>query len=141
MKRSGHRFPLTLELVGRVCRLSVALVQFSFERWSPLLDVAIRTPRLCSRCPDGPESFEQDPPPRFQCCDDELEDFLAVFDSNPPSNTSSIRLQMAGFNDYGPGERLTHFLSSPFQKLSKLNIGGFLSNPSSIISRPPSSLH
>ena len=67
------------------------------------------------------------------CYYDELEDFLGVFDSNPASNAFSIWLQIARFGNRKPGEHFARFLSSPFQKLSKLNIGGFLPSPSSAI--------
>ena len=69
----------------------------------------------------------------FSGDDDELEDFLWIFDSNPPSNASSIRLQIASYDDYEPEERFARFLSSPFPKLSKLNLGSFLPSPSSPI--------
>ena len=69
----------------------------------------------------------------FSGYEEELEDFLGVFNSHPASDAFSIRLQATGFDDHGPGEHFACFLSSPFQKLSKLNLGGFLPSPSSAI--------
>ena len=69
----------------------------------------------------------------FSGGDDELEGFLTIFDSNSPSNASSVRLQVAPCNDCRPGERFARLLSSPFPKLSKLNIGGLLPGPSSSV--------
>jgi len=60
----------------------------------------------------------------------QLDCILSAFDLSHPSNVSSIRLQIDMY-DEEPQERLTRFLSSPFPKLSKLNIGNFLPNFSS----------
>jgi len=63
----------------------------------------------------------------------QLAHFLGVFDSSPPSNVSSVRLQIASYDDREPRENFARFLSSSFPKLSKLNIANFLPSPSSPI--------
>jgi hypothetical protein len=60
-----------------------------------------------------------------------MEHFLVALDPTSISITSSIRLNSV--LDDKPEERLTRFLSSPFPKLSKLDICGFLPDPSSSI--------
>ena len=69
----------------------------------------------------------------FSGTSDQLAHFLGVFDSSPPSNVLSIRLQIVHYNDLEPRERFARFLSSSFPKLSELNIGNFLPSPSSPI--------
>jgi hypothetical protein len=69
----------------------------------------------------------------FRGTSEELGHFLGAFDSSPPSNASSIRLQIPPHDDREPREHLTRFLSSPFPKLSHLNLRNFLPNPSSSI--------
>jgi hypothetical protein len=67
---------------------------------------------------------------------DQLAHFLGAFDSSPPSNASSVRLQIQipPWDDSEPvrGD-FTRFLSSSFPKLSILNVGGLLPKPSSAI--------
>jgi len=63
----------------------------------------------------------------------QLAHFLGIFDSSPPSNASSIRLQLFPYDGLGPREHFARLLSSPFPKLSKLNVGNFLPDPSSSI--------
>ena len=64
---------------------------------------------------------------------DQLTHFLGVFDSNPPLNVSFIRLQVKPYDEREPQGRFAHLLSLPLPKLSTLNIGNFLPNPSSPI--------
>lgn len=54
---------------------------------------------------------------------------------DPPSNASSIRLHITPYQGYGKRSQghLTRFLSSPFQKLSKLDLKNFLPDFSSPI--------
>ena len=87
------------------------------ERWA-LMDPAIprRTHRL-----------------DFSGTSDQLAHFLGIFDSGPPSGASSIRLQITEYDDREPREKFARLLSSPFSKLSKLNVGNFLPDPSSPI--------
>lgn len=92
------------------------------------------------RLPDSARDTLIDPtiPRRVQQLDfsgtsDQLAHFLGVFDSSPPSNVSSIRLQIDRYDDREPRERFSHLLSSPFPKLSEINIGNFLPSPSSPI--------
>ena len=63
----------------------------------------------------------------------QLARFLGAFDSNPPSNVSSIRLHISPYNAHEPRGRLVRFLSSSFHKLSHLDLGNFLPDPSSPI--------
>jgi len=56
---------------------------------------------------------------------------LGTFDSSPPSNVSSLRFQITPHNVHEPREPLDRFFSSPFPKLSKLDLENFLPNPSS----------
>ena len=69
----------------------------------------------------------------FSGTSDQLTYFLGVFDSNPPSNVSSIRLQVNPYDKREPQGRLARLLSLSLPKLSTLNIGNFLPNPSSPI--------
>ena len=92
------------------------------------------------RLPDSARDILMDPaiPERthrldFSGTSDQLVHFLGIFDSNPPSNASSIRLQISRYDDREPREKNSRLLSSPFPKLSKLNIGNFLPSPSSLI--------
>ena len=63
----------------------------------------------------------------FSGIQEELVDLLGAFGSNPLPNASSIRLQITPAHGYDePPERLTHFLSSPFPELSKLDIRNFI---------------
>ena len=64
MERSGHWLSSALGSVGARCRQSLAPVQLSFERWTPLPDVATSTPSLRARYPDGPRYSEADSPTR-----------------------------------------------------------------------------
>jgi len=65
----------------------------------------------------------------------QLAHFLSVFDSSPPSNASSIRFQISiPYDLYQPQRDLARFLSSPFPKLSQLNLGNFQLSPSHPIS-------
>ena len=63
----------------------------------------------------------------------QLARFSDAFDSNPPSNVSSIRLQISPHDGPEPREDLARFLSSPFPKLSQLDLGNFLPDSSSSI--------
>jgi len=63
----------------------------------------------------------------------QLEFFLTIFRSTLPSNVSSIRLQIIEYDGRKPRGHFARLLSSPFPKLSKLNIGNFLPSPSSPI--------
>lgn len=71
----------------------------------------------------------------FRGTHQQLADFLGIFDSSPSSNVSSIRLQIQfdqrGHNE--PPERVARFLSSPFPKLSVIDIKNFLPDPISPI--------
>ena len=69
----------------------------------------------------------------FSGTSNQLMHFLGVFDSNPPSNVSSIRLQLHPYDEREPQGRLVRLLSLPLPKLSTLNIGKFLPDPSSPI--------
>jgi len=69
----------------------------------------------------------------FSGTNNQLAHFLGVFDPNPPSNVSSIQLQIDRYDDREPRGHFSRLLSSPFPKLSKLNIGNFLPSPSSPI--------
>jgi len=69
----------------------------------------------------------------FNGTSDQLARFLGAFDSGPPSNVSSIRLQLVFYDGLEPQEKFARLLSSPFPKLSKLNIGNFLPSHSSPI--------
>ena len=64
---------------------------------------------------------------------DQLECFLATFRSSPHSNVLSIWLQVVKYDGCKPRQHFARLLSSPFPKLSKLNIGNFLPSPSSTI--------
>ena len=63
----------------------------------------------------------------------QLAEFLGTFDSSPPSNVSSLRFQITPYNIPEPREPLDRFLSSPFPKLSQLDLENFLPNTSSSI--------
>ena len=67
----------------------------------------------------------------FSGTSDQLAYFLGAFNSSPPSNVSSIRLQITRHDDREPRERLARLLSASFPKLSTLNIGNFLPDLSS----------
>ena len=69
----------------------------------------------------------------FSGTNDQLAYFLAAFDPSPPSNASFIRLQVFPYEGLEPRENFARLLSSPFPKLSKLNLGNFLPDPSSSI--------
>ena len=60
-----------------------------------------------------------------------LEHLLDALDPTSISDASSIRLQVTNCGENG--ERLTRFLSSPFPRLSKLDIECFLPDSSSSI--------
>ena len=64
-----------------------------------------------------------------------LEHLLTAIDSSTISVTSSIRLY--GISDVENEEHLTRFFSLPFPKLLKVNIEGFLPDPSSSIFTTP----
>jgi len=64
---------------------------------------------------------------------DQLAHFLSTFSSSPPSNVSSIRLQLRRYDGRKPQADFARLLSSSLPKLSKLNVGNFLPNPSSPI--------
>lgn len=61
----------------------------------------------------------------------QLENLLGALGTNPPSNASSIRLQIFPYDNREPREHLIHFLSSSFPKLSRLDLLSFLPAPSS----------
>ena len=63
----------------------------------------------------------------------QLVDFLDAIGSNPPSNAWSIRLQVPPSNYSKLLEHLARFLSSPFPKLSKLDIEDFTPDSTSPI--------
>ena len=72
----------------------------------------------------------------FSGTSDQLAHFLGVFDSSPPSNLLSFRLQFVHYDELEPREKISRLLSSPFPKLTKLNFGSFgnfLPDPSSSI--------
>ena len=71
----------------------------------------------------------------FSGTSDQLAHFLGVFVYTPLSKVSSIRLQIVKYDDREPREHFSRFLSSPFPKLSKLNVGNFPPDPSSPIFR------
>ena len=60
----------------------------------------------------------------------QLAHFLGAFDSSPLPNALSIRIKILPYS-YELQERLTHFLSLPFPKLSRLDLWNFLPKPSS----------
>ena len=71
---------------------------------------------------------------------EQLEQVLSTFNSNPPSNTLSIRLQttkhlLATKDD--TEEHLARFLPFSFPKLSKLDIKNFQPDPPPLFSQPP----
>ena len=68
----------------------------------------------------------------FSCNSERLEYFLRAFDSNPPSNASSIRLQITPRNALPvPRDHLASFLPFSFPQLSKLDFGNLRPDPSS----------
>ena len=69
----------------------------------------------------------------FSGTNEQLVYFLGVFDSGPPSNASSIRFQIPPYDEHESRAHLAHFLSSPFPKLSQLDLGNFLPDFSSSI--------
>jgi len=69
----------------------------------------------------------------FNGFSDQLDHFLGIFDSSPPSDVLSIRLQITQRGDSESRERLDRLLFSSFPKLSKLNAGNFLPKPPSPI--------
>ena len=60
-----------------------------------------------------------------------FEHFLNAFDSIPPSNASTIRLRITPYHAKKPEDHLVRFFSHSFPKLSSLDIGNFLPDPSS----------
>ena len=64
---------------------------------------------------------------------EQLAEFVGAFDSSLSANMSSLRLQITPYDHREPQGRLASFLSSPFPKLSRLDLGNFLPNPSSSI--------
>lgn len=68
----------------------------------------------------------------FSGASEQLTQFLSVFDSSP-SNVSSIHLKISPYDNHEPNEQLARFLSSPFPKLSHLDLENFLPIPSSPI--------
>jgi len=69
----------------------------------------------------------------FSGTSDHLVHFLGVFDSNPPSNISSIRLQIDPYNEREPQEHL-----APFSIYLSQSSRGSTSGTSSPTHRPPS---
>ena len=59
--------------------------------------------------------------------------FLGAFDSNPPSNVSSMQLHIVPYDHREPQGPLARFLSSSFPKLSQLDLWNFLPDSSSPI--------
>ena len=57
---------------------------------------------------------------------EDLGNLLHAIGLGPLSNASAIRLKNDQYDSHEPPEHLTHFLSSPFPKLSKLDVKDFL---------------
>ena len=95
--------------------------------WRPHLSASARDIMMAPAIPRRTHGVD------FSGTGDQLSYFLAAFDSNPPSNLSSIRLQVNPYDERKPQKRLARLLSLPLPKLSTLNIGNFLPNPSSPI--------
>jgi len=92
------------------------------------------------RLPDSARDILMDPaiPNRIHRLDfigtsEQLARLLGAFDSSPPSNLSSIRLQISPPDRREPQEHLSRFLSSSFPKLTRLDLLNFLPNFSSPI--------
>ena len=92
------------------------------------------------RLPDSARDILMDPaiPRRIHRLDfigtsEQLARLLGAFDSSPPTNLSSIRLQISPHDHREPREHLSRFLSLSFPKLSQLDLGDFLPSPSSPI--------
>jgi len=90
--------------------------------------------------PDSARDILMDPaiPKRIHRLDfigtsEQLEHLLVAFDSSPPSNLSSIRLQISPHDGREPRASLSHFLSLSFPKLSRVDFGNFLPSSSSPI--------
>ena len=64
---------------------------------------------------------------------EELEHILGAIGSDSTSTTSSIRVAARDQGQYGLGDRLTRFFSSPFPKLSHLDIRNFLPDSASSV--------
>jgi len=71
---------------------------------------------------------------------EQLERLLGAFDSSPPYNLSSIRLQISTHRGREPREHLSRFLSLSFPKLTRLNLLNFLPGSSSPILATPTDL-
>ena len=95
--------------------------------WRPHLSASARDIMMAPAIPRRTYGLD------FSGTGDQLSYFLGVFDSNPPSNLSSIRLQVNPYDGREPQGCLARLLSLPLPKLSTLNIGNFLPNPSSPI--------
>jgi len=68
---------------------------------------------------------------------DQLAHLLGAFDQCPPSNLSSIRLQISPPDSREPREQLSRFLSFSFPKLTRLDLLNFLPSLSSPILATP----
>ena len=68
----------------------------------------------------------------FNGTGEHLIQFLGAFESSL-SNVSSVRLNVFPYGDREPQEHIARFLSSPFPKLSHLDLENFLPTPSSPI--------
>jgi hypothetical protein len=62
----------------------------------------------------------------FSGSSQQLENLLGALGSSPPSNASSIRLQIFPNDNHEPRAHLTRLLSSSFPKLSRLDLASFL---------------
>ena len=75
----------------------------------------------------------------FSGTNEQLVQLLDAFDSNPPSNASSIRIQIFPFDrryhrkSDDPRGHIARFLSPPFPRLARLDLENILPNPSSPI--------
>ena len=88
--------------------------------WEPQLSSSVREILVDPTIPGRVRQFG------FNGTSSQLAHFLRAFDSSPPSNVSSIRLQISPHDDREPRKRLTRLLSSSYPKLSQLHLEGFL---------------
>ena len=98
-----------------------------FLTWRPQLPTSARNILMDSRIPKRIHHLD------FIGNSKQLARFLGAFESNPPSNASSIRLHISPYTVHEPRRRLSNFLSSSFPKLSQLDLGNFLPDPESPI--------
>lgn len=69
----------------------------------------------------------------FSGTSNQLQHLLGALESSPPSNASSVQIQIFPHEYREPQAHLVRFLSSPFPKLSRLDLASFLPDCSSPI--------